>query len=58
MPQVKKLDGLEPTNSEVTIEQPSELGELFSFVESKDWSTATDAEVAIAAQDAKDWIGL
>jgi hypothetical protein len=58
MPQVKNSEGVEPTNSDGTIEQPSELEVLFTFVEGRDWSTVTDAEVAIAAQEAKEWLGL
>jgi hypothetical protein len=59
MAQVKNSEGLEPTNSDSAIEQPSELESLFTSVPIEvDWSKATDVEVAIACQDAKEWLGF
>jgi hypothetical protein len=54
----KKLDSVAVEHSNAAIEQPSELAQLFNWAPSKDWSTATDEEVAIAAAEAKDWLGI
>lgn len=56
--ELENLERVNTENSNDDDESLSELQELFCYVPQKDWSNATNEEVAIAAKEAKEWLGM